>query len=33
MTTPFLVDIFPVYQSLKPVSSTSFAFCRFHFIS
>jgi hypothetical protein len=33
MSTPFLVDVFYVYQSLKPVSSTSFAFCPFHFAS
>jgi hypothetical protein len=31
--TSFLVDVFPMYQSLKPVSSTSFAFYPFHFIS
>jgi hypothetical protein len=32
-STSFLVDVFPVYQSLKPVSSTSFACCPFHFVS
>ncbi|GER54011.1 transcription factor PIF3 [Striga asiatica] len=33
MPTPFLLDEAPVNQSLKPVSSTSFAFCPFHFVS
>jgi hypothetical protein len=33
MPTPFLFAVVPVYQSLKPVSSTSFAFCPFYFIS
>jgi hypothetical protein len=33
MPTPFLFVIVFVYQSLKPVSSTSFAFCPFHFFS
>jgi hypothetical protein len=33
MATPFLVDVVPVYQSLKVISSTSFAFCPFHFVS
>jgi hypothetical protein len=30
MPTPFLVDVVSVYQSLKLVSSISFAFCTFH---
>jgi hypothetical protein len=33
MHTPFLVNVFPVYQNLKLVSSTSFTFYPFHFVS
>src|SRR5664279_2160311 len=33
MPTPFLFEVVPVYHSLKPVSSTSFAFCPFHLVS
>uniref|UniRef100_A0A0A9CA98 Glycerol-3-phosphate acyltransferase n=1 Tax=Arundo donax TaxID=35708 RepID=A0A0A9CA98_ARUDO len=33
MPTLFLFIVVPVYHSLKPVSSTSFAFCPFHLIS
>ena len=31
--TLFLFEVVPVYQSLKPVLSTSFAFCPFHLVS
>ena len=31
--TPFIFEVVPVYQSLKPVLSTSFAFCPFHLVS
>jgi hypothetical protein len=33
MPTSFLVDVVSVYQSLKPISFTSFTFCPFYFIS
>jgi hypothetical protein len=33
MPTPFLPDVVPVYQSLKPVSFTPFAFWLFHLVS
>jgi hypothetical protein len=33
MSTPFLFAVVSVYQSLKPVSFNSFAFCPFHFVS
>ena len=33
MPTPFLPGVAPVYQSLKPVSLTSFAFWPFHLVS
>ena len=32
-TPPFLFEVVPVYQSLKPVLSTSFAFYPFHLVS
>ena len=31
--TPFLFEVIPMYQSLKPVLSTSFSFCPFHLVS
>ncbi|PVH36607.1 hypothetical protein PAHAL_6G120700 [Panicum hallii] len=33
MPTPFLPEVVPVYQSLKPEPSTSFAFWPFHLVS
>ncbi|PVH47215.1 hypothetical protein PAHAL_4G005500 [Panicum hallii] len=33
MPTPFLPEVIPVYQSLKPEPSTSFTFWPFHLVS